>query len=1276
MSDIIRAILKKLLNLMAVLVIVLGMLPAMSMTALASTGSGTEADPYIVTDYEELRSLMKNAPAYYGATRYIKLGADVSFDQNADGYELWCGDSRRVDLDLNGHAISRLGVSTDAIFMVSGTLTIRDSAGGGTVTSNLAGGRGLVLYGADGDIIIEGGTFQANYGYVAGITGNLTVNGGTFISKDTTSFFIFGGSLTMNGGHVSNLASRGYSIILNSDVDVRLCCLTADQKISYYYEGSSFVSCIPWSSNMTQGTYGDYDISPDKETGMIEIVKDYFTPEGSGTEEDPYIIGTKDTILWRMFQCAPKDETAPTIYIKLGADINDCSGLSIGNERSNINLDLNGHTLHFGTEKVSVQRGSLTIGDSVGDGKLKNNSIYGLLGVGRDGRLTINGGSYYAMSDTNTDTRRYVLTGGGNASVTINGGAFYGYADPDSKAWGIFNFHSDEGEEMTVVINDGQFYNNAWDSGTNGNVIVYNRLVNMTLAGLMVEGRIVKKNDTEATGILSDIPSTSILALYGENIREGNNDVLTVDENTGWIKIIRNIPISSVNITGVTAPKVGETVDFSATVNTAGAVKAGVDWYDWTDNRTLSAGKTFQADHTYMVAVTLNALDGYAFNTTNDTFDIRVNGKEGFLWLASDKSVQCCYSFDAIFPVPVITKQPESDLTITEGEGFTLHVEADYATSYRWFYDDGSFHELNNQYLFVEKGTQKTQTLKLNYYDYDSQDGYFYCQIGGPGGYVTTDRVQINVLPVTYDLWINSQQATSENKRLFTGVDTISARYTPYRNRILSGLLDITRGTTGTETASDGTQIPAGSGIYYYLPAGTEKELLFTMASNLDYDCDAKIGGDTSRYEYLSYGIRTNPNNDVSFRILGDPGKGDTLSITASKSAFYAKKVTLEDCTVNINGAITSVPTEVKNADLNINGAIPLSLTKPTQTISVYGDSTMTLQGKTKAAMFYESSNAANQLLYPVGSQVYVGASEDGSDAVLWTGAELPVWSNYKYIRVDTNDSRKPFQLAQLTMSSKPAAGGALPYVALTSSTLKEYMDEDSVTYTWYMKDNLSTPLEHTTDTFKAGTSYRLYVDVDANDGYCFPEGVYTRLSVTDGGIEYGTISENTGSHLRYYVDFKIEGEATGVTVSGSATSFNNTIDPVTILLIKSGETTAAYKTMVLGNSENYNIDGVTSGTYILRVMKNNHVTREYTVDVGTEAVTQDVKIHLKGDVTGDGRVNAVDLSRIKAHITLSKQITDTYQLQCANVADSGDTVNAVDLSRVKAHISLTKPLW
>lgn len=146
-----------------------------------------------------------------------------------------------------------------------------------------------------------------------------------------------------------------------------------------------------------------------------------------------------------------------------------------------------------------------------------------------------------------------------------------------------------------------------------------------------------------------------------------------------------------------------------------------------------------------------------------------------------------------------------------------------------------------------------------------------------------------------------------------------------------------------------------------------------------------------------------------------------------------------------------------------------------------------------------------------------------------------------------------------------------------------------------------------------------------------------------------------------------------GYTVSGTATSFQNDLDDVTIQLIKAGTTNVAYTTTVKGGSTGYSIAGVVAGTYTMQVMKQNHVTREYTVIVDGN-VTQNVKIHLLGDVNGDGKINAKDWNKLKAHLNKSALLVD-YSLKCADV--NGDNkVNAKDWNRMKGHINRTNPLW
>lgn len=147
-----------------------------------------------------------------------------------------------------------------------------------------------------------------------------------------------------------------------------------------------------------------------------------------------------------------------------------------------------------------------------------------------------------------------------------------------------------------------------------------------------------------------------------------------------------------------------------------------------------------------------------------------------------------------------------------------------------------------------------------------------------------------------------------------------------------------------------------------------------------------------------------------------------------------------------------------------------------------------------------------------------------------------------------------------------------------------------------------------------------------------------------------------------------------GVTVYGAATSFGSQTDDVTIQLVESGASEAAYEAVVQGNHIGYAIENVTPGSYTLKVMKQNHVTREYAVTVGTENLKQDVEIWLLGDVTGDGNVNIKDWGRMRSHIN-GTNLLDGYAFACADVTQDGN-VNIKDWGRMRSHINGTNPLW
>jgi hypothetical protein len=105
-----------------------------------------------------------------------------------------------------------------------------------------------------------------------------------------------------------------------------------------------------------------------------------------------------------------------------------------------------------------------------------------------------------------------------------------------------------------------------------------------------------------------------------------------------------------------------------------------------------------------------------------------------------------------------------------------------------------------------------------------------------------------------------------------------------------------------------------------------------------------------------------------------------------------------------------------------------------------------------------------------------------------------------------------------------------------------------------------------------------------------------------------------------------------------------------------------------------YSFNGVEAGTYTMKVSKANHVTREYTVVVGNSPIPLDAKIHLLGDINGDGKCNTVDKKMIFNHIKDSTKALTGYEFDCADI-DGNQRVNVADKKKVYNHLSGTS-LW
>jgi hypothetical protein len=147
-----------------------------------------------------------------------------------------------------------------------------------------------------------------------------------------------------------------------------------------------------------------------------------------------------------------------------------------------------------------------------------------------------------------------------------------------------------------------------------------------------------------------------------------------------------------------------------------------------------------------------------------------------------------------------------------------------------------------------------------------------------------------------------------------------------------------------------------------------------------------------------------------------------------------------------------------------------------------------------------------------------------------------------------------------------------------------------------------------------------------------------------------------------------------GATVSGKVTSFGSDTDDITIELYPEGSASAYYTVTVKGNAAEYSIEGIAEGTYTMKVSKKNHVTRTYTVTVGG-SVTQDAKICLLGDVTGEGKLNIMDVARLYSQVKGGSVWTDDYVRACADVTGEGK-LNIMDVAKLYAHVKNVSLLW
>ena len=302
--------------------------------------------------------------------------------------------------------------------------------------------------------------------------------------------------------------------------------------------------------------------------------------------------------------------------------------------------------------------------------------------------------------------------------------------------------------------------------------------------------------------------------------------------------------------------------------------------------------------------------------------------------------------------------------------------------------------------------------------------------------------------------------------------------------------------------------------------------------------------------------------------------------------------------------------------------------------------------------------------------------------ATLWPDKVIDVYDLQDETSIDAayNVTAGGYFQAEAFYSVIPGDKGYI--LEMPSGTQKNlyYADFDSDKVDTAVMGTITYKWEATTEVDQWGfpTKYT-ELGTDPIINFSIPEGVETywgRLTITNT-IGTGDNVESKSSYVE--ITFHVDQPGVGTAVSGSVVSYGED-DPVTVQLIKEGTSEPAYETKVSGGTQSgnkytasYSFSDVPTGTYTMKVIKSKHVTREYSVTVGTEAVVKDVEIWRYGDVTGDGIVNAADATQIDRKFNSKVSVfgsadaeIEAYRFLVGNVNAADGIINAADAMQIK----------
>ena len=969
----------------------------------------------------------------------------------------------------------------------------------------------------------------------------------------------------------------------------------------------------------------------------------------SGTEDNPYVV-TDYEELRNLMITAPIDGS--TRFIKLGADLlsnsnSNNNDLELVDARARVDLDLAGHSITR-DETTSdwsvfyVHAGYLTVRDSVGTGRVVENirgaAKRNVFHVSSDAHLTIESGTF--------ESKTYNVILGQGGTTVINGGTFTNEAKKSDDAYRVIQFAAGK-----LTINGGEFRGRGYG-------ITFMKDEDVTINACTVS--------LSGTGRLISVNGGSLNSSYfGEysQIVDAEGKELEYYQYLGgaYCRVIGPIPVTKVAIEGIVPPVAGETPSNSVGSDTVlehcsidkyiGGEHVGENTVEWYDVNTMNPVDTFEAGKLYMVTIRLVADEGFSFSTKAAVYEtLTVNGDDdAFVWKVQNdgKYAYIGYIFEAVAAGDAV-----KTVDISVDDHFTDYMTAgpDVTVSGSNFSSDlsGLWHTWNDKDL---SDTNKS-VAGMSYYKTIT--------LTATGDYKFNVATAVNV---TGGGKLNYNNISEDGKTM-----TVSVK------------------ATATEHEHDyGWAMNYNNSNHWY-----ECSL-----------CGEKKDFGSHSLKYYSTGAGPAPGTTVDFTCYCGYSEPHTMPGT-SVSAFYAVAVR-----PSVNTALIEDSVYLKDWWAEVAEIVPDSIkwykndeTTPLPVGYIFrsGESyKVTVQFKAKDGYSFNKSMTGDgsgayyekgiNILNTYNYNTVVSADNRYVTATGYYSASSVGVAHTVSVALPTFTPGDKFSDAKYDYNSIFTVDGAASSIGTVSivfddaTTMVKY-DVSNGEWKAYTSsggwiDYTGTKTLDELLTIQKGVEYEIYFRDQTSSGYYDSA---KSLEVTDPGnsltreVHFFSNSDSAATAQAIYF-FDSDGQSGGVRVLGTATRFGSKTDDMTIQLIKSGESEAAYEAIVKGDATGYSIAGVLPGTYTMKVMKQNHVRREYTVIVGTVPVVQDVKIHLLGDINGDGSVDMKDWGRMRSHINETNMLTDDYALACADVIKDGK-VDMKDWGRMRSHINEANPLW